>query len=197
MVNITGLMQALEQKIDNTHILMFDLDGTLVNTNYANFLSYKKAVQQVTKLNLNWTYYPKERFTRKTLKEVLPKLSQLKYEKIIGLKDKIYFEYLDKTELNTLIVKILKKYAKTNKIVLVTNSCKERAMMVLKYHKLMDIFDNKFYKDDKDNEEISKFKYVLNCLEILPTSVVIFENEKSEIDTAILSGIPTENIISI
>ena len=192
------IVQILNRKINTKSILIFDLDGTLANSDYANLLSYKNAIQQVVNLKLDLSNYHNERFTRKTLKKIIPSLSQMKYEKIIRLKNKIYTKYLDKTVLNTLTTEILKKYSKTNKIILVTNSHKKRAHMILKHHGLINRFDHTFYREDRDNgEEINKFKYVLTHLKISPTSVVIFENEKSEVDTAILAGIPEENIICI
>lgn len=193
-----NIMKILEEKINNTYTLIFDLDDTLINTNYSNFLAYKDAVTQVMAFNLDLIYSPKDRLTRKTLKQIIPEISELEYAEIIILKNKIYSGYLDKTEINKLTIEILLKYSKTNKIILVTNSHKERALMILKYHSLFDKFDHRFYKEDSDNgKEISKFKYVLTHLNIPTTSVVIFENEKIEVDAAILSGIPTENIIRI
>ncbi len=198
MKQITGIMQILDHKINAKSILIFDLDGTLVDTNYANFLSYKKAIQQVVNLDLDFSCCHKERFTRETLKKTIPVLSQIKYEKIILLKNKIYDRYLDKIELNISAIKILKKYSKTNKTILATNSHKERAIIILKYLELMNKFEFKFYKEDIDSEgEINKFEYVLNYLKLSPTSVIIFEDNQSEIDAAILLGIPVENIISI
>lgn len=34
-------------EIDSNHILFFDLDGTLVHTDYSNYLAYKKALELV------------------------------------------------------------------------------------------------------------------------------------------------------
>jgi len=70
--------------------------------------------------------------------------------------------------------------------------------MTLEYHKLIDNFSYKFYKQITDNnDKINKYSNALISLEIPPTSVLVFENEKSEINTAILAGIPFQNIISI
>ncbi len=189
-------MELFKQKINNTSILIFDLDGTLINTNYANFLAYKEAIKQVLKLELDLLHNSNERFTRNLLKTIIPTLTSVEYEKIIELKNKFYEEYLHKTTLNQVVVKILKKYSKTNKTILATNSHKKRAIKILKHHKLIDYFDYKFYKEDK-GIEINKFNYVLTFLKISEKFVIIFENEKLEIDNAISLGISTKNIISI
>lgn len=189
-------MQTLIQKIDNTSILIFDLDGTLINSNEANFLAYKEAIFQILKLDINSFYDSSERFTRIALKTVIPTLTPIEYDRIIELKNKLYDDYLNRTTPHDVVIEILKKYSKTNITILITNSHKERAIKILKHHELIDCFDYKFYKEDK-GAKISKFDYVLTHLQISPKAVVIFENEEAEVDMAILSGIPTENIINI
>ena len=189
------IMQILDQKIYNNSILIFDLDGTLVNSNYANFLSYQRAIQLVLNTKIKFPHCCDERFTRKTLTKKIPELNDIECEKIIELKNKIYSEHLNNIDLNVLAAKILNKYFKTNKLILATNSRKERAIMVLRHYELMDMFEYKFYKEDVN--ETNKFEYVLTTLGIPPLSAIIFENEKSEINAAIHSGIPNENIFSI
>ncbi|MDR1879273.1 MAG: HAD hydrolase-like protein [Bacteroidales bacterium] len=181
--------------IGRADVLMFDLDGVLVATNYANFLSYLKAIQQLIQSDIDLTYESNKRFTRETLKRVIPTISKNKFEEIIELKNKFYIEYLNETKLNYSVVKILNEYSNTKKMVLVTNSHKERAIVTLEYHGVMDKFNHRFYR--QDTQCSNKYEYALSFLQIPPASMVIFENENSEIDSAILAGIPENNIISI
>jgi len=104
-------------------------------------------------------------------------------------------EHLPETKVNDLAADILKKYFKTNRTILVSNCREDRAVMTLKYHGLIDKFSHKFYQQKTDNEnKVNKYEIALLNLKIPPASVFVFENEKSEINAAILAGIPMQNI---
>ena len=174
------------------------MDGTLIDTNYANYFSYKKAIQEVMQSDIDISHNSNKRFNREVLKKVIPNLTKAKYEKIIQLKNEFYKENLHQTKLNDLVVDILKKYSKTNQTILVTNCREDRASMTLKYHGLIDKFSNKFYQQNADDgNRVNKFEIALLSLKIPPISVLVFENEKSEINDAILAGIPIKNILSL
>ena len=188
----------LNRTINNNLVLIFDLDGTLVDTDEANFLSYKDAIKIIMKIDINLSPYPQQRFTRKLLKQIIPRLSDNKYHQIIELKNKLFDKYLDKTKLNSIIVEILKKYRDINTLILSTNSHKERAIKVLMFHNLFDKFNYKFYKDDIIyKKDMNKYKYVIIENQILPNQMVIFENEELEINNALSLGILPKNIIRI
>ena len=193
-VKLDGLT---EQSINRANALMFDFDGTLVDTDYANYLAYKNAIQKLFQLD-GIPYNPNERFNRIALKKVMPNLTKEEYEKVIQLKNELYAEHLHETKLNKSVAEILKKYSKTHKTVLVTNCREDRAVATLKYHGLIDSFNHKFYQQIAANGNlVNKFQNALNSLQISPTSVIVFDNEKSEFNAAIFAGIPEENIISI
>jgi beta-phosphoglucomutase len=50
--------------ITTDKILFFDMDGTLVDTNLANFSAYKNAVDSVLQTETNLVYNPEIRFNR-------------------------------------------------------------------------------------------------------------------------------------
>ena len=191
---MTITIDKLEQKIHNEHILFFDMDGTLIDTNYANYLSYKKAIQKVTHTNI--AYNPNERFDRELLKKMIPNIIETEYERIIQEKERYYKDYLPKTKLNKLIADILIKYSKTNKTVLVTNCREDRTLMILKYHEIIDKFSHILYRQKTNNEKmVNKYKKALSNLKISPNLVILFENENSEIKNAITAGVLEKNII--
>lgn len=187
---------ALYQTISKADVLMFDMDGTLIDTNYANYLSYTHAVQRLAKSNINFCYDPNVRFTREQLLKVIPTLSNIEYETITTLKNDLYVNYLYETKINEPITELLENYSRTKEIVLVTNSRKDRACITLKYHGLLDKFNCMFYQQD-DSKIKNKYEYAITAMQINPASVVVFENETAEVYAAKLAGIPNGNIIHI
>ena len=117
--------EKVTQDITADLILFFDMDGTLIDTDLANFLSYKKAINLVTKSDNNLTYNPDKRFNRSNLKNAVPNLTESEYEKIIQEKEEYYNDFIHETKLKTEIADILIKYSKTNKTILVTNCRKD------------------------------------------------------------------------
>lgn len=184
----------LNLKIAAEHVLFFDMDGTLVNTNLANFLSYKKAILSVTKSEHYLTFNPDIRFNRSTLKSAVPNLTETEYERITQQKEEYYSGFLHETKLIKDMADILFKYSKTNKTVLVTNCRKERAITTLKHFGLQDTFTNIFSKEFGENDkEINKFQHALLKLGISPNLVIAFENEETEIANAKEAGIKIIN----
>lgn len=186
----TNVTQDIDNKLTTDTVLFFDLDGTLVDTNLANFLSYKKAIQSVTKTDHELTYNPNKRFNRNNLKNAVPNLNATEYERIIQEKEKYYKDLLYEAKLNTKILNILSKYSKTNKIVLVTNCRENRVFATLNYFGLTDKFDNIFCRQINDNDEkINKFQKAILRLGVPPNLVIAFENEETEIAHAKEAGI--------
>lgn len=187
----------IHKKINANTVLLFDMDGTLVDTDFANFLSYKSAIKSVVGLDNEIQYNPNERFNRTTLKAIFPNLSDQQYNKIVLQKEENYIEYLSQTSLKNSVVEILMQYSKTNKIVLVTNCREDRALKTLDYHGLTDKFSDIFFREISDDSRINKYEKVISRLSLSAQSVLVFENEKQEISDAILAGISIDNILSI
>lgn len=177
------------------NVLIFDLEGTLIDTDRSNFLAYQEAFYTVKKVDLASLHKDNARFTRETLKSVAPDLTLEEYEEIVHLKNSLYHKYLEKTEVITSTLEIIKRYAQTNTIVLATRSHKQKADELLTYHRLSELFDYRFYREDYDSKEISKFKYAVDFLKIDLRFVVVFDNEQAEIDQARNAGISAEHIV--
>ena len=186
--------EKVTQNITADIILFFDMDGTLIDTDLANFLSYKKAINSVTKSDNNLTYNPDKRFNRSNLKNAVPNLTESEYEKIIQEKEEYYNDFIHETKLKTEIADILIKYSKTNKTILVTNCRKDRAMTTLKHFELEDKFSDIFCREFNANDKkVNKFQNVISKLGVPPNFVIAFENEETEIVDAKQAGIKIIN----
>jgi beta-phosphoglucomutase len=188
----------IDLKIKADTVLFFDMDGTLVDTNLANFLSYKQAIHSVTKSDKDLTYNPAKRFNRTNLKNAVPNLTETEYDRIIQEKEKYYEDFLHETTLITESADILFKYSETNKAILVTNCRKDRALTTLNYFGLTDKFSKIFCREFGDNDKkINKFQNAISILGVPPNIVVAFENEETEILDALKVGILRENIFDL
>lgn len=181
-------------KINADTVLFFDMDGTLIDTNLANFLSYKKAINSVTKMDNDLTFNSNKRFNRSILKNSVANLSEAEYERIVQEKEEYYNDFLHETILNIEVADILTKYSKTNKTVLVTNCRQERALTTLNYFGLADKFSDIFYRQFADNEKkINKFQNAIAKLGVPPNLIIAYENEEAEIADAKKAGIEIIN----
>ncbi|APY11084.1 hypothetical protein BWZ22_07435 [Seonamhaeicola sp. S2-3] len=174
------------------------MDGTLVDTDYANYLSFKMAVQSVINPKQFLPFNPNERFNRTILQREFPNLNNKEYQEIIGLKEKLYAENIGQTKLIPYANEVLNKFFELNTTVLVTNSRENRAIITLKQHGLTNKFKYKIFRKSIDKDQhINKFENALKMLELEPRKIIVFENEPFEIDEAVKAGIPIENIISV
>lgn len=184
--------------INEGTVFFFDMDGTLVDTDFANFLSFKTAIESVIGFVKEISFNPAERFNRTVLRREFPNLKECEYNDIVRLKELHYSENLNQTKLIKDTCEILAQYSKSNTTVLVTNCREERAIMTLNYHNLTDKFTHIFFRTPIDKDSyINKFENALTNLKISPNSVLVFENEIAEIEDAIKAGIATKNIISL
>lgn len=173
--------------------LLFDLDGTIVDTNEANELAYLHAIASVVHMDRAKRVTGAKRITRETLHKLVPNLTPKEYRKIVNLKTKIYPLYLRFTQPNRSVIGIIERYAKTNPIVLATKSYAARADLLLRYYGLLNHFDRRYYKETYGGKD-DKYRYILNDLGISPRHVVLFENDWDEIRSALHLGMPTHHI---
>lgn len=170
----------------------FDLDNTLVETDYANNLSYIHAVNEVLNVDLQWDF--KSRFSREKLRLLFPNLSQQQYDNIIMLKNSQFNAYLSDTTLNSNLVKILSMlYSKGHNTILLTNSHKKRALSICNHYNISHFFNEKYFAED-----ITKTKYeVLKRNGYDMNSVILFENEEEGTKEAVSNGLLAKNIICV
>lgn len=173
------------------YVYIFDMDGTLVNTDIANRLAYQQAAKNVCNRSL---FDIVGRMTRDSLK--YSHLSQEDEIRIIEEKKNIYSNYLDKTLLlpSASVLRFLQEQGCT--IILATQSNKERAIQTLRYHHLEDYFTALYFKDDLGSCT-NKFAYVIAQRHLNPENVIVVEDNDVEIENAIKEGVNRDNIVHI
>lgn len=168
--------------INKSNILVFDLDGTLLNTDLANFLSYKQALFDKFKIILpNAT----SRINAKSLNSFLStSLNDLELSLVKHHKNAIYFNYIPQTSINKSLFDILLLYYKINKTILLTNATKTRAMKLINFHNLKEYFDHIYF-----NSSGNKYLNLINFFKLNSDNLIVFEDDIEEIKNAKFTGI--------
>lgn len=176
--------------------VFFDMDGTLIETDFANFLAYSKAINIVLKSESTISYNPNHRFDKNRLEECLRGLSEFQYRRIVQIKNELNVEFLNKTYANKNLVRQLINLSRKKRVYLVTNASSARAKMTISFHGLESYFCGMICKDNRP-ANVNKYLHAVEHLCAAPKKIVVFENEKKEITNAALAGIYPSNIYHI
>lgn len=193
MYPIPPYHSSAQHAIDEDTTLFFDLDGTLVDSDYANFLAYQQAIEVVTGMSTGIAFNRQQRFNRGLLAECFLNLNQEQLNEIIQLKESYTKEYLKHTALIAPTVTILKQYARTHRTVLVSHCREDRALETLAFYGLTDDFDDLLFRHIDDSKLVNKYQRAIEQTGVSPHSVVAYENENIEIANAMAAGINTIN----
>lgn len=214
-------------KIIPEKILFFDLDGTLIDTDYLNWFSYTEACKYVCNKEfedlqkVHNEYRKKEIFLNHSVRiaqisNILRDINEnyskfdynkrldsnyfkkgeekcLYYDEIISKKREIYSKciyFSKKIEEN---VSILKRFSKTNRIILVSNCRKTRGLETLKYHQLDKYFYRMFFLEDRMLSE-NKYENAIRELGVSSWDIITFEDDDKEIENAQKVGIKDINV---
>jgi len=189
-------MNVIDIAIPPGFVVFCDMDGTLVDTDYANYLSYKKAIFKITHGKYT-VQNSTERFNRENLRKQLPSLNDEEYETIVHLKEEYFATFLYKTKVNNRLVNLLRSYVELNKIVLVTGCREKRVMETLVHHELHDIFSKIICREILSLcESQNKYENALHLVAANPRTVFVFENDIADAEKAVLAGVPRKNITS-
>ena len=144
---MVGGNQAREEwlaKADRAEVIVFDLDGTLVDSDHANFLAgaYKDAVMCVLSTKIKMDLIQGTRITREVLKLIIPEITEKQIEDIFSLKERIYHKYISETNFNPQLIEII-AHSQGKEVVWATNSRRCRSEMLLN---LIDKFSRKIYR---------------------------------------------------
>lgn len=175
--------------------ILCDMDGTLIDTNYANYLAYRRALIEVTGGQYDIKFDSTERLNRDSLKKI-PELTSVQRERIVDLKRKYFADHLTETRLNADLANFILGYSRVVQCILVTTCRAGRAIQTLEFHNMLKVFSRKIFREEliQNRSLNNKYKYALTTNKLDPAAILVFENEAVEIERAILAGILRENI---
>ena len=181
-----------KERIVKTKLFMFDLDGTLCNTDKVNYLAYKKALNEEG-YDIDFEYFQKE-CSGKNYLEFIPPISSSDKEflnRVHFNKKKYYKDYLSEAKLNTKLVDFIKKNKDTTYITLNTTASRENCLDMLNHFKIVDLFDSIVTKDDVTNVKPDPECYIkpVDYYGIDKSNCEIFEDSECGIKTAYNAGI--------
>jgi len=174
-----------------------DLDGTLVDTDYANYLSYRKAVLEATS-GIYDIDFSNERLNRESLKKRLPSLTAAQLKLITSLKSEYFNGFLPVTCLNTDLADLITNYRGISPMILVTYCREIRAAEVLKHHELLECFNRLICREALLlGGSSNKYENAITLMGLNREAILVFEDDNIGIEQAIIAGVPSGNIYRV
>lgn len=171
------------------NIAIFDLDGTLVDTDAANAAAYDVALRRFGFAGIAGMYgRVSSNIVRKTAKLRDDEMNAVIRAKVSG-----YCRQLGRTCLGLAVGAL--RYVRDNrnafsKVVLLTDSAERRAYETLRFWSLDGCFDEIVCNGGHGD----KYANYFSSFDSDPAACVVWENENRQINAAIAAGVKNENI---
>lgn len=166
------------------YVLLFDLDGTLLDTDIANNRAYKYAILKVTGINDYPCLEGLRRITRKECAKI-DGVTADRLNTIINIKQWNFTNQV-KDGYTTQIVttELLKRQSRYNRCYIITSADRNRAKSLIEYHNLSEYVCGIIYADS-----IDKYQHIAKKIGCDASKIILFENERTAINNAIDNGI--------
>lgn len=176
----------------NKKLAIFDLDGTLFDTQEVNYLSYKQALEKQG-FNLDYEFYTKEcngKYYKEYLPLIIPNPSKELMETIHDLKTGLYKSNLYASKVNEHLFSIIESIKNEYYVALVTTASRKNCMDILNHFDKTKDFEliithNEVEKVKPDPEGFFK---AIEYFKVKSKDTIIFEDSPAGIEAAIRTG---------
>ncbi len=181
--------------------LLFDLDGTLANTNPVHRSTWEKFLEPYG-YDVTWDFYRNNisgRVGQEMVLDLFPDLSPEEAQEMAEAKDAEFRERTGELEVLPGLRELVEKgREKGMKMALVTNAPEENVLAVLHALDLEDVFETVILADDvgAGKPDPAPYETALEALDVSADEAVAFEDSPSGIASSVAAGIPTIGIAS-
>jgi beta-phosphoglucomutase-like phosphatase (HAD superfamily)/tRNA A-37 threonylcarbamoyl transferase component Bud32 len=150
-----------EQVRKYEYIFLFDLDGTLIDTDELYFEIWKELLKEYN-IIVDIIYYKKiikGKSDKNFLQSIIPNITDNKIKEISFLKDKIFINKIDKIKIYDGVIDFLKQLI-NSRTAIVTNCNKTAVLEILKYYNISQYINKIISTDDIVKTKPDKEPYV-------------------------------------
>lgn len=172
-------------------LALFDLDGTLFNTNDVNFYSYQFALSREG-IGLDYEYYCKE-CNGRHYKYFLPKLGIVDKESIERIhicKKNMYSSFLEHAKINAHLFEVIEVMKEKYSCAVVTTASRKNTHDILTYFGKEQLFDALFTQEDitKPKPDPEGFLLAMRHFAVSKEDTIIFEDSDVGVQAALATG---------
>lgn len=169
-------------------LIIFDLDGTLIDTFEANYISYKDAFgkygYEIDRIEFKKVFGQN---IKEFIKVFVPDYNSELLKNIHEIKKQLYKNYLHYTRVNNFLIDIINNLSSRYYFAICTSASRESCFDLLNFHNIVDKFDLILTREDvinsKPNSEI--FEKCIEYFNIDKNNVIIFEDSEIGLKAAL------------
>lgn len=172
-------------------LAIFDLDGTLFDTNRVNWMAYNQALKKYNK-EISYDYFH-ENCNGRHFRDFLPGIFPCEEKVLMEIhqeKKKNYKEYISEARPNAHLFEILNAMKDKYHVALVTTASRENTSDILTYFHCTELFDLVITAEQCKERKPSPegFLMAMDYFRVSSSNTVIFEDSDVGIEAARLSG---------
>lgn len=171
-------------------VALFDLDGTLVETDAVNSAAYRRVLAREGIKNVDRLA---GRISMRSILTSLGGISKADARALSRAKSEEYVRLLWNSDLGPAaeaLRMVLASREQFSKVVLLTDGQEQRAFETLRYHGLDQCFDEIVCNAGDGDKYLNYFR----SHDANPAVTIVWENDNKEIQSAITAGVKTDNI---